>query len=188
MKPLALALLLAASAAASAQDRPQLSEAEASPHTRAAYLGDWTPQPWASAPVVAEVRPGQSVQQVLDALPPPTGALRVVRLHPGTYRGPLCLRGLGPIALVGLGEPGAVRLADDRYAAQPKAPTAAAQPCVPALGSVTHGTAGSATVVIAQDEVQLHQLTIANEAMDAVRAGQGYPDGAGEGGGAQAVA
>lgn len=188
MKPLALALMLAATTAA-AQDRPRLSEAEAASHTRAAYLGDWTPAPSSGAPVVAEVRPGQSVQQVLDALPPSTGALRVVRLHPGTYRGPLCLRGLGPIALVGLGEqPEAVRLVDGRYAAQPKAPEAPAQPCVPALGSATHGTAGSATVVVAQDDVHLHRLSIANDAMDGVRAGQGYPPGAGEGGGAQAVA
>jgi pectate lyase len=93
---------------------------------------------------------------------------------------------------VGLGDtPNAVRLVDGRYAAQPRwphAPDAPAQPCVPALGSATHGTAGSATVVIAQDDVQLQRLSIANDAMDAVRAGQGYPPGAGEGGGAQAVA
>ncbi|RVT83551.1 pectinesterase family protein [Inhella crocodyli] len=176
-------------AAAPSQDRPQLSEAETALHTRAAYLGDWTPGSAAGAPVVAEVRPGQAVQQVLDALPPSTGTLRVVRLYPGTYRGPLCLRGLGPIALVGLGAtPEAVRLVDGRYAAQPKAPEAPAQPCVPALGSATHGTAGSATVVVAQDEVHLHRLSIANDAMDGARAGQGYPPGAGETGGAQAVA
>lgn len=58
-----------------------------------------------------------------------------------------------------------------------------ASPAVP-----TYGTPGSASVTLLTDDVQLQRLTIANDAMDAVRAGEGYPPGAGEKGGAQAVA
>lgn len=56
------------------------------------------------------------------------------------------------------------------------------------VGAPTYGTPGSASVTLLTDDVQLQRLTIANDAMDAVRAGEGYPPGAGEKGGAQAVA
>jgi len=177
--------------AAAAQDRPQLAPAQAAAFTREARLGDWVPEPdgdrsrW---PADAVVRPGQSLQTVLDALPPPTGQRRLVRIEPGVYRGAVCLRGLGPITIYGVGEAGAVRLVDGRYAAQTKAADAPAQACIPAIGATTVGTAGSSSVVVAQDDVRLAGLTIANDAMDGVRAGQGYPPGAGESGGAQAVA
>nr|WP_255719396.1 pectinesterase family protein [Pelomonas sp. P8] len=42
--------------------------------------------------------------------------------------------------------------------------------------------------MVFSDDVQLLHLTIANDALDGVRQGQGYPPGAGEAGGAQAVA
>ncbi len=63
------------------------------------------------------------------------------------------------------------------------AATTPATPPVP-----TYGTPGSASVTLLTDDVQLQRLTIANDAMDAVRGGEGYPPGAGEKGGAQAVA
>ncbi|WAC71500.1 pectinesterase family protein [Roseateles sp. SL47] len=52
----------------------------------------------------------------------------------------------------------------------------------------TYGTPGSASVTLLTDDVQLQRLTIANDAMEGVRAGVGYPEGANERGGAQAVA
>ena len=56
------------------------------------------------------------------------------------------------------------------------------------MAAATYGTYGSASVVFASDDLTAAHLTIANDAMDAVKAGQGYPPGAGESGGAQAVA
>lgn len=184
-------LAIVTASPAIAQDRPQLTPAQAAAYTREAWLGDWTPEPASDRsrwPVDARVAPGQSLQAVLDALPPPTGQRRYVRIEPGRYAGPVCLQGLGPITVYGTGSAEAVRLVDSRYAAQPKPADQPAQRCVPALGSTTVGTAGSASVVIAQDAVRLAGLSIANEALDAVRDGQGYPPGAGESGGAQAVA
>lgn len=67
-------------------------------------------------------------------------------------------------------------------AARSSGPTTTASP-VP-----TYGTPGSASVTLLSDDVQLQRLTIANDAMDKVRGGEAYPPGAGEKGGAQAVA
>lgn len=188
MKAWLLGLMLGS---AIAQDRPQLAPEQAAAFTREAWLGDWVPEPdgersrW---PADAIVRSGQSLQAVLAALPAASGQRRYLRIEPGVYRGPVCIRGLGPITIYGVGSPEAVKLVDSRYAAQPKPADAPAQPCVPALGATTVGTAGSSSVVIAQDDVRLAGLTIANDAMDGVREGRGYPAGAGESGGAQAVA
>ncbi|MBN8503596.1 MAG: hypothetical protein J0L58_03905 [Burkholderiales bacterium] len=188
MKAWLLGLMLGS---AIAQDRPQLAPEQAAAFTREAWLGNWTPEPdgdrsrW---PANAVVRSGQSLQAVLDALPAPSGQRRFVRIEPGSYRGAVCIRGLGPITIYGVGAADGVRVVDGRYAAQTKPADMPAQTCVPAIGATSMGTAGSASVVIAQDDVQLAGLTIANDALDAVRDGQGYPAGAGESGGAQAVA
>ena len=64
----------------------------------------------------------------------------------------------------------------------------AAHPCYPDRAAAVFGTPGSATMVIASDDVQAAHFTVANDAMDGVRDGIGYPSGAGESGGAQAVA
>jgi pectate lyase/pectin methylesterase-like acyl-CoA thioesterase len=174
-----------------AQDRPQLAPAQAAAFSREAWLGDWVPEPdgdrsrW---PADAVVKPGQSLQAVLAALPPANAKRRYVRVEPGEYRGAVCVRGLGPITIYGVGAPEAVKLVDGRYAAQAKRADEPAQPCIPAIGATTVGTAGSSSVVIAQDDVRLTGLTIANDALDGVRTGVGYPPGAGESGGAQAVA
>ncbi|WP_422016575.1 pectinesterase family protein [Roseateles sp.] len=156
-----------------------------------AYLGDWRPAPLADLAVAAPdvvVRPGDSLQAAIDALPARgSGTKRwVVQIQPGHYRGPLCIRDKAPLALVGSPlDAAAVVLVDGRYNAMPRQ---GAAPCEPDSAAATYGTAGSTTVAIHSDDVQLLHLTIANDAMDRVRGGDGYPPGAGESGGAQAVA
>lgn len=187
----ALAGLLAM-AAAQGQARPQLTPAQAAAHTPAAYLGDWRPPPLADldpAPADVVVRPGEDLQAAIDKLPADGSRRWVVRIEPGTYRGPLCIKDKAPLALVGSPlDAGAVVLVDGRYAGQPKGENEAAHPCWPEPGKATVGTSGSTTVLVQSDDVQLLHLTIANDAMDGVRRGAAYPPGAGESGGAQAVA
>lgn len=199
---LASALTLAWAGALQAQPsdpaRPQLPAAEAAALSAAAYLGDWQPTVlddparWTPQAVVALDGSGthRSLQAALDALPAKGSSAQrhYILVKPGVYRGPLCVRDKAPFTLYGLGDPAEVRIVDARYAGQAKPPGQAAQPCVPALEASSHGTAGSSTMAIFSDDVQLLRLSIANEAMDGVRQGRGYPAGAGEAGGAQAVA
>jgi pectin methylesterase-like acyl-CoA thioesterase/pectate lyase len=197
----ALLMLLAAGLCtlAHAQPRPQLSAAEAARHTQADYLGDWQPAPlgdparWTPDFIVAADGSGshRTVQAALDALPAKgsSGARRhYILIRPGTYREPLCARDKVPFTLYGLGEPAEVLLVEGRYNALPKAPDSPAHSCLPELGASSHGTAGSTSVALFSDEVQLLRLSVANDAMERVRQGQGYPAGVGESGGAQAVA
>ena len=193
---------------AGAQTRPLLDASEAARHTVAAYLAQGL-APWstaalggrAGAQITAAARftvaadgsgTHTTVQSAIDAVPPATpGAARVVVLiKAGVYRERVCIRGKVPLALVGdAADAAAVRIVGSAYNALPKRPRLdAAHPCHPDLGAATHGTPGSATVVVASDDVQALHLTIENDAMAAVRAGVGYPAGAGESGGAQAVA
>lgn len=191
-------LAMALAVNAQAQPRPQLEAAEAARLNAAAYLGDWQPAAlddparWKPQAVVAADGSGthRTLQAALDALPAKGASAQrhYILVRPGTYRGPLCVRDKAPFTLYGLGDAAEVRLIDGRYAGQPKAPGQAAQPCIPALEAKTHGTAGSSTLAIFSDDVQLLRLSIVNDAMDGVRQGQGYPEGAGEAGGAQAVA
>ncbi|PZP34521.1 MAG: hypothetical protein DI603_06095 [Roseateles depolymerans] len=194
-----MALVLTA-APAWGTTRPQLSDAEAARHTEAAYLGSWQPLSAAELANLAAqppdqwVRPGDSLQAALDRAPAagqgPAGRRWLIRLAPGEYRGPLCLLNKAPLALIGVpGQPSAVRLVDGRYNALPLPPGQAAHPCLPgSAGVATHGTAGSSSVIVDTQDLVLAHLSIANDALDGVRAGQGYPAGAGEAGGAQAVA
>lgn len=194
-----MALLLTA-APAWGTTRPQLTDAEAARHTEAAYLGDWQPLSTQDLARLARqapdflVRPGESVQAAVDRIPAaadaPGGKRWLIRLAPGTYRGPLCVQHKAPLALMGPpGQPGAVRLVDGRYNALPLPPGRAAHPCLPgSAGAATHGTAGSSSAILDTQDLVLAHLSIVNDAMDGVRAGQGYPVGAGEAGGAQAVA
>jgi pectin methylesterase-like acyl-CoA thioesterase/pectate lyase len=190
----------------STDTRPQLSAAEAARHTVASYLAQG-PAPWVPATaaalreaatrtpdlVVAADGGGthRTLQAALDALPAAgaKAARTVIRLQPGTYREVVCVRGKAPFALVGdAADAAAVRIVFGRWAAMAKAPGTPANPCDPALAAAEVGTAGSASMAVFSDDVWLAHLTIANDAMDAVRLGQGYPPGAGESGGAQAVA
>jgi pectate lyase len=160
--------------------RPQLDAVTAAQHQMAAYLAQG-PSPWQPAEVDASqwtadfvVAPDGSgthrtVQAAIDAVPARagTGAQRtwVIRIRPGTYRGPVCVQDKAPIRLTG--EPGdtrAVTLVDGRYNAMPKAVGMPAQPCLPPSDSDRHGTSGSATAVIASPDVLLAHLTIANDA------------------------
>lgn len=174
------------------QTRPQLTAEQAARHTTAAYLGDWQPGPLAdlaASPPDIVVKPGESLQAAIDRVPARADRRWVIQILPGTYRGPLCIQDKGPLALVGATlDPAAVVIVDSRYAGQAKAENAPAHPCVPELGKATIGTSGSTTAFVQSDDVQLLHLTIANDAMDPIRRGQTYPGGAGESGGAQAVA
>ena len=186
---------------AHAQNRPQVDAATAATHTVADYLAQG-PSPWqppdfdaaALKPdfIVAADGSGthRTVQAAVDAVPDGAARRHVIQIRPGTYRERLCVQGKGPLTLVG--EPGdaaAVRLVEGRYNAQPKRPGLdAAHPCIPDLAAATHGTPGSASVVLASDDLIAAYLTVSNDAMDGVKGGVGYPPGAGESGGAQAVA
>ena len=190
---LALALLAClAVTAAQGQGRPQLTAEQAALHTRDAYLGDWQPgalADLAATPPDLVVRPGESLQAAVDQVPAHDTRRWVIQVMPGTYRGPLCIRDKAPLALVGSPlDAAAVVLVDGRYAGQPKGEGEAAHPCWPEPGKASIGTSGSTTALVQSDDVQLLHLTIANDAMDGVRRGATYPPGAGESGGAQAVA
>jgi pectate lyase/pectin methylesterase-like acyl-CoA thioesterase len=186
-------------------ERPQLSDGEAARHRVADYLAQG-PAPWqpgaldeaaAADFTVAADGSGthRSVQAAIDALPARSsggaGARRhVIQLLPGHYREVICARGRAPFTLRGsAADNGAVVIVEGRYNALPKRPGVdPANPCDPALTAATYGTAGSASVAIFSDDVQLLHLTIANDAMEQVRDGRGYPAGVSEAGGAQAVA
>ncbi|MDI4634103.1 hypothetical protein J7U46_13680 [Pelomonas sp. V22] len=193
-----LALMLASSLAL-AQERPQLDAATAVRHQVADYLGDWQPPPlgdaraWKPDFVVALDGSGthKSLQAALDALPAKGASERryYIQLKPGTYREMLCVRDKAPFTVYGRPEdPAAVVIVAGHFAGEPKAAGSAANPCMPNLAATTYGTAGSATFGLFSDAAQLAHLTVANDAMDAVRAGQGYPPAVAESGGAQAVA
>ncbi|RZI58731.1 MAG: hypothetical protein EOP37_14650 [Rubrivivax sp.] len=185
---------------ASAQERPQLSDAQAATSTMASYLGDWSPVPldpsrWTPTFVVAADGSGthRTVQAAIDALPlraagTPDAPRAYVLVKPGIYREPLCIQDKAPFALYGAGDPSEVVIVEGRYNALPKAKGESAHRCMPLLGAETYGTPGSASVMLFSDDVQLARLTVANDAMDRVRDGQGYPAGVAESGGAQAVA
>lgn len=200
MRLVALATL-ALALGAQAQPRPQASADEAAKMTVADYLAQGA-TPWQPAPLdAAALQPDfvvapdgsgthRTVQSAVDAVPDGAARRYVIRIQPGTYRERLCVQGKGPLTLSGpSGQASAVRIVGGRYNAQAKQPGIdPAHACWPDLQATTYGTPGSATVVLASDELIAAHLTIANDAMDGVKAGEGYPPGAGEAGGAQAVA
>lgn len=181
------------------QERPQISEKQASQFQVADYLGDWNVLPlgdsrtWRADLVVAADGSGthRTVQSALDALPEASaGAQRTfIHVKDGVYREQVCARGKGPFTLYGNhADASAVRIVHGHYNAQSISATTQANRCVADPSAVTVGTAGSASVAIFNDDAQVAHLTVANDAMDNVRDGQGYPAGVSESGGAQAVA
>jgi len=192
--------------AASAQEsaRPQLTADQAARHTVATYLAQgpspWVPADLASAPTrkfdfkVALDGSGthRTLQAAFDALPNvgTTTKRTTIGLMPGTYSGQVCLQGKAPVRLIGLGSNASdVRIVASRYNGETKrANLDPANPCLPDLAATSFGTASSATLGIFSDDVQLLKLTVENDAMAKVRGGAGYPGGAAESGGAQAVA
>ena len=202
MKRLLSGLALAVGCVA-AQARPQLSDAEAARHQVADYLAQG-PAPWQPA-VLTDSRhwradftvaldgsgTHRSVQAALDALPPRGPEAKRVFIHvkPGVYREIVCVRDKAPFTLYGdAADASAVVITEGRYNATRKRVGDPANPCDPNLAAATMGTAGSASVALFSDDIQLAHLTIANDAMDRVRQGQGYPGDVAESGGAQAVA
>ncbi len=145
-------------------------------HPLGTALGDWQPTPLAGTPlparadfVVAADGSGThtTLQAALDALPArgSTTARSVIRLRPGTYRERPCLRDKAPVLIAG--EPAdaaAVRIVAAVRHATPKAPEADAHACHAHRGQAVHGTSGSATFVVASNDVQLRHLTVENEA------------------------
>lgn len=187
-----------------ASARPQLDAAAAARAQVTDYLAQG-PSPW--RPVALREIPlwradftvaadgsgtHRTVQAAVDAVPARGTSSRrySIRVQPGVYRETLCVRDKAPLTLFGAASDaaGAV-IVEGRYNALPKRPGVdAAHPCHPDFAAATHGTPGSATAVVASDDVQIVRLTIANDSMDRVRDGVGYPVGAGESGGAQGVA
>lgn len=111
-----------------------------------------------------------TLQAAFDALPArgSSTARVIVRIKPGTYRERPCLLNKAPVLVAGdPADAAAVRIVAAVSNATPKAPDADAHACHPHRGHVTHGTSGSATLVLASGDVQLRHLTVENEARDA---------------------
>ena len=194
-----------ASAVAQESPRPQLTDAAAARHSVEAYLAQG-PSPWQPVDLSGSLQrkpdflvaangtgTHTSLQAAVDAVARPDGSGRryVIGLAAGVYRGQVCIQGKAPLRLVGLGaSPADVRIVASRYAGEPTTAGAdSGNPCQPNQAASSVGTASSATLAIFSNDVQLQQLTVENDAMNAVRHGVGYPaSGTGEAGGAQAVA
>ena len=185
-------LLIAAMLVAGAAQGQQLTDAEAQRYGVADYLGDWKPAPVdVSAPpdwVVAQDGSGKfsTVQAALDALPAKSSDHRVrILIKTGIYRELICVKDKAPFTLYGQGD---VLIVSGHYNAEAKAVGAPANPCEPLLNETSWGTYSSASMAVFSDDAQLANLTIADDAMDKVHDGVGYPAGVSEAGGAQAVA
>ena len=188
-------------------ERPQLDAASAARMDVADYLAQgpspWLPDPQLGATAstsrahftVALDGSGshRSLQAAIDAVPlRSASAARVhIDMKPGVYRERVCVpAGKAPITLRGeAGDASAVVIVGSAYGGQAKrAGIDIAHPCQPDLALPIVGTLGSATLVVAADDFQAAHLTVANDAMEHVRLGVGYPAGASESGGAQGVA
>jgi pectin methylesterase-like acyl-CoA thioesterase/pectate lyase len=182
--------------------RPQLAAHQAASMQPSDYLAEG-PSPWAPGAIRREAPADftiaadgsgshRTVQAAIDAVPARSASGRryTLRLKPGVYRETVCVKDKAPITLLGeAGDASAVVIVEGRYNALPKRPGIdAAHPCHPDLAAATHGTPGSATMIVASEDFEAADLTVANDAMAAVRDGQGYPPGVGESGGAQGVA
>ena len=187
-----LLLVAVLSGLVQAQTRPQLSDADAATYQVGDYLGDWQPAAlstanWHADFTVAADGSGthRTVQAALDAVPA-TGKRIYIQIKPGTYREQICVKAKAPFTLYGnAADAGAVVIVNGHYNAEAKE---GINRCVADAKATIVGTAGSASVALFSNDIQLVNLTIANDAMNAVRGGVGYPAGVGESGGAQAVA
>ncbi len=184
-------------------ERPQLDAATAATMDVADYLaqgpGPWLPEnlvgkAWRVDFTVAADGSGthKTVQAAIAAVPARSAnaARVVIQIKPGLYREPVCVpAGKAPITLLGdAADASAVVIVGRAYAGMAKGVGVAAHPCQPDLHLPLYSTSGSSTMIIAADDFQAVNLTVANDAMDAVRDGVGYPVGSGESGGGQAVA
>lgn len=183
-------------------ERPQLDGQVAARMDVADYLAQG-PSAWKPGPLNTRARADftvapdgsgthRSVQAAIDAVPArSTNAARItIQIKPGVYRERVCVPpGKAPTTLLGdAADASAVIIVGNAYGGQAKRPGETAHACQPDLALPIFGTLGSATVVVAADDLQAAHLTIANDALEQVRLGVGYPAGASESGGAQGVA
>lgn len=168
------------------------------------YLGDWQPgiedhrQTWPAQRVVAKDGTGThtSLQAAIDSLPNATGLMGTmsgsprsfILIKPGEYREIVCAKDKAPFTLYALGNPKDVVVVESRYNGMSKKPGQMASPCHPVTQDASYGTFGSTTMAVHSNDVQLVGFTVANDALEKVQDGKGYPSGAGESGGAQGVA
>ena len=185
-------------------ERPLLNAAVAARMEVADYLaqghGPWSPEDladksWRANYTVAVDGSGthKSVQAAIDAVPQRSAnpARVVVQLKPGIYRERVCIPvGKAPITLLGdAGDASATVIVGSAYGGQAKRPGIdISHGCQPDLALPIYGTLGSATLIVAAEDFQAAHLTVANDVLEAVRGGEGYPAGASESGGAQGVA
>ena len=185
-------------------ERPLLDAAKAARMDVADYLAQgpspWLPESltgktWRANFTVAQDGSGshRSLQAAVDAVPQRSvqAARVVIHIKPGVYHERVCVpAGKAPITWVGdAGDASAVIITGSAHGGQAKkAGVDIAHPCQPDLALPIVGTFGSATVIVAAADFQAAHLTIANTALEQVRAGVGYPAGASESGGAQGVA
>jgi pectinesterase len=201
---------------ASTATRPQLSDAQALDYTVARYLAqagtltgsggaglttdNWVPPAignvagFTATYTVAADGTGThtTVQAAIDAVPAASASTtRVyIRVQPGTYRELVCARDKAPITLYSASaDASAVVIVNGNYNGKAKtANVDSANPCNANLAGATYGTSGSASVAIYSNDFHAKNISFANDAMNAVVNGTGYPAGASGSGGAQAVA
>lgn len=206
----------AAPVPASTASRPQLTDAQAQDYTVAKYLAqagvltgaggaglttdNWVPPAIGDVgsftPTYTVAADGSgthtTVQAAIDAVPLATASsTRVyIRVKPGTYRELVCAKDKAPITLYGSSaDASEVVIVNGNYNGKAKAANVdSANPCNPNLAGATYGTSGSASVAIYSNGFHAKNLSFANDAMDDVDHGTGYPAGASGSGGAQAVA
>jgi pectate lyase/pectin methylesterase-like acyl-CoA thioesterase len=185
-------------------ERPFIDAATAARMDVADYLAQgpspWVPEKlagknWRADFTVAADGSGthRTVQAAIDAVPARSAnaARVVIQLKPGVYRERVCVpAGKAPISLVGeAADPSAAVIVGSAYGGQAKRPGVdMAHPCQPDLHLPLHSTPGSSTVIVAAADFQAANLTMANDVLEHVRLGVGYPAGASESGGAQGVA
>lgn len=205
-----------APAPASTATRPQLSDTQALDHTIATTLAqagtltgasgaglvtdNWLPpavgdvSTFTATHTVAADGTGThlTVQAAIDAVPAASASsARVyIRVRPGTYRELVCARDKAPITLYSTSaDASEVVVVNGNYNARAKvANVDSANPCNPNLAGATYGTSGSATFAVYSDGFHAKNISFANDAMNNVVNGVGYPTGASGSGGAQAVA
>lgn len=162
------------------------------------YLGDWQPriednrQTWPADKVVAKDGTGThtTLQAAIDSLPSASSdsPRSFILIKPGEYREIVCAKDKAPFTVYALGNPKDVVIIESRYNGMPKPRGLMASACHPVTQDASYGTFGSTTMAVHVNDVQLVGFTVANDAMEKVIDGQGYPEAAGESGGAQGVA
>lgn len=177
---------------------PTAFQSNTTPPQIQTYLGDWQPDlaearpNWPAHRVVAQDGSGThtSLQAAIDSLPnaKENANRSFVLIKPGKYREIVCVKDKSPLTIYALGNPKEVVVIESRYNGMTKRPGDMASPCHPVMQDTSYGTFGSTTMAVHGNDMQLLGFTVANDALEKVQDGKGYPPGAGESGGAQGVA